>query len=61
MYELIRDNKEDITTEILAECNEFDMNDKEEYYIDKYKPKYNYIGVDVPYKGQAHKQDKGAW
>ena len=47
MYNFINEHREDIYFIILEETTE--LNGREQYYIEKYKPRYNYKGVDVPY------------
>lgn len=51
MYEFIDENRDNIFFYILSN----DMNE-EKYYIKKYKPKYNYKGVDIPYDRNDKKE-----
>lgn len=51
MYSYINDYREEIQFTILKETNDLDF--WEEHYITLFKPKYNYQGVDVPYKRAA--------
>ena len=48
MYHFISMHHEDIKFSVL-ELTE-DLNNREEFFISKYLPRYNYIGVDVPYR-----------
>ena len=50
-YIFIDRYREEIEFIILKETNELDK--WEEYFISLYQPKYNYIGVDVPYRPQS--------
>lgn len=45
LYEFIKKNRENIMFCILCKCNEDKLNDVEEYYIRKYKPRFNDAGV----------------
>lgn len=47
MYGFIKEHREEIQFAILKETDE--LNKWEEIYINHWKPKYNYRGVDVPY------------
>lgn len=47
MYDFIDKHRTDIYFVILKETNELDKYEK--HYIELFKPKYNYKGVDVPY------------
>ena len=47
MYNFINEHREDIYFIILEETTE--LNEREQYYIEKYRPRYNYKGIDVPY------------
>lgn len=47
MYDFIQNNIDEINFAVLKETDE--LNYYEEYYITKYKPKYNYRGVDIPF------------
>lgn len=49
MYNFINEHRDSIQFAVL-ETNELDK--WEEYYINEYKPKYNYKGVDIPYNGK---------
>lgn len=48
MYDFINKHREEIYFIILVETQELDK--YEEQYITLYQPKYNYKGVDIPYK-----------
>ena len=45
LYEFIKKNRENIMFCIICKCNEDELNDLEEYYIRKYKPRFNDAGV----------------
>ncbi len=47
MYNFINKNREKIKFCILSKT--YELNEEEEKYIKLYKPKYNYIGIDVDY------------
>lgn len=47
MYSFINKNRENIYFLILKETKDLDK--WEEYYIDLYKPRYNYKGINIPY------------
>jgi hypothetical protein len=48
LYRFIDANKDDLFFVVLAETDELDK--WEEHYITLFKPKFNYKGVNVPYK-----------
>ena len=48
LYRFIENNRDDIFFVVLEQTENLD--DREEYYISTIKPKFNYKGVDVPYK-----------
>lgn len=48
LYRFIDANKDDISFVVFKETEELDK--WEEHYITLFKPRYNYKGVDVPYK-----------
>lgn len=48
LYRFIDANKDDIFFVVLAETDELDK--WEEHYITLFKPRFNYKGVNVPYK-----------
>lgn len=50
MYYYIKENKKYIWFTILEECSLDKLNELEEKYINQYKPRYNYAGVDIPFK-----------
>ena len=56
MYEFIRDNSSLIKFKILKLSTEKNLDKYEEEFISLYKPKYNYVGVDVDY--WAHSNNK---
>lgn len=39
-------------------CNKKELDKYEEYYINKYKPKYNYAGVYIRYKKEQKKHSE---
>lgn len=47
MYYFINENIDDMYFTILEET--INLNEREEYYITKHQPKFNYKGVDVPF------------
>ena len=49
MYEFIRENSSLIKFKILKLSTEENLDKYEEEFISLYKPKYNYVGVDVDY------------
>lgn len=54
MYDFINKNRNEIKFSVL-ETEELDK--EEEYYITLYKPKYNYKGVDVPYRENGNQEE----
>lgn len=48
MYDFIANNRDDIGFIILEETE--DLKYWEEHYIALFKPRYNYLGVDVPFR-----------
>ena len=48
LYRFIDANKDDLFFVVLAETDELDK--WEEHYITLFKPRFNYKGVNVPYK-----------
>lgn len=54
MYNFIAEHRENIGFIILRETN--DLDGWEEHYIFLFQPKFNYIGVDVPYKRTDERQ-----
>ena len=48
-YTLIQENMDEIQF-LYIPCDKKELDKYEEYYINKYKPKYNYIGVYTRYK-----------
>lgn len=56
MYHFINTNRKDIYFMILAEVEDLlELDVYEEKYITELQPRYNYTGVDVPYKGPHRK------
>ena len=55
MYNFIQNNIEEMNFAVLQETDQ--LNYYEKYYITKFKPKYNYRGVDIPY----YWSNKNAW
>lgn len=53
-YIFIDRYREEIEFIILKETDELDK--WEEYFISLYQPKYNYVGVDVPYRAVSQKE-----
>ena len=59
MYAFIKAHREDMQFVVFQEFEECDadlktkLNAAEEHFITLFKPKYNYIGVDVPYRSQS--------
>lgn len=49
-YEFIRDNYNDIEVQVLEYCPYGRLNEREQKWIEFYKPKYNWEGVYIPYK-----------
>lgn len=56
MYHFISTHREEIQFNVLEETN--DLNEREEYYINQHKPKYNYAGVDIPFRKRNDLNDK---
>ena len=48
-YTLIQEHMDEIQF-LYIPCDKKELNKYEEYYINKYKPKYNYVGVYTRYK-----------
>lgn len=48
LYRFIENNRDDIFFVVLEQTENLD--EREEYYISTIKPKFNYKGIDVPYK-----------
>ena len=51
MYYFIDTNRDNIKFAVFEETQELEK--WEEYYIKLFKPKYNYIGIDVPYSKEV--------
>lgn len=49
LYQFIDSNREEIEFTILHQCKPEDLNKYEKYYIELYKPPFNYRGVDIEY------------
>ena len=48
LYRFIENNRDDIFFVVLEQTENLD--EREEYYISTIKPRFNYKGIDVPYK-----------
>lgn len=48
-YTLIQEHMDEIQF-LYIPCDKKELDKYEEYYINKYKPKYNYVGVYTRYK-----------
>ena len=62
----IAEFSDDISWEILELCEVDDLDLNEKYWIEKYKPIFNYEGVVTEYHGQRRRQnnfkvEEGAW
>ena len=55
-YMFIGQHENDIDYVILEECDEFNLDANEEYWINKYKPQFNYEGVYDEYRGQHRRE-----
>ena len=49
MYCFIDAHREDIQFSVLQECRDDELSSYEEYYINQFKPRFNYKGINVPY------------
>lgn len=55
-YSFIAEHEGEIEWKVLELCDEYDLDRNEEYWINKYKPQFNYEGVYDEYRGQRHKR-----
>ena len=56
-YTLIQEHMDEIQF-LYIPCNKKELDKYEEYYINKYKPKYNYAGVYIRYKKEQKKHSE---
>lgn len=56
LYMFIDNNKDEIGVKILEFCEVAELNEAEKYYIEQYKPRFNYEGVNIPFKGYKREE-----
>lgn len=51
LYMFIDENRGEVGAKVLEFCDLSELNEAEEYYIKEYQPRFNYEGVQIPFRG----------